>query len=166
MKTQDYHAILEHILEGVYKIQKNGGLKWIMDTDQSETIVSFKMPVMLFLGDTEGQDKLVGRVASRINVPRLCRYCNIPLEKTDNQDFKFKYVQQSKVELYNKQNKRQKLKEMAQYLISNATHKLLFCDQDRGIHGACPLEVVHTVQLGWHVYALNSFFKQKKFWLR
>ena len=48
------------------------------------------------------------------------------------------------------------------YIKAHALHPMQFCDTVRGIHGATPFETVHTIQLGWYVYLLNAFFKQKK----
>ena len=92
----------------------------------------------------------------------MCRYCNIPFQETDNPYYKYTYIKQDSIAKLVRQNNRTKLRSMAYYNIDNATHKLKYCDPERGIHGACPWETVHTVQLGWIIYCLNAFFKQKK----
>lgn len=161
-KLRDYHFILEHIFAPIYEIQNHGGLKWIFNLKGINHDVTLQMPVMLFLGDTEGQDKLVGRLASRNKVKRLCRYCNIPTSKTDDPNFKYVYTQQSHITELVKKNKKIALKEISQYNIENATHKLQYCDNIRGINGATSFEIVHTIQFGWHMYLLNAFFLQKK----
>ena len=163
-KVQDYHAMLEHIFEQIYEVQESGGIQWQFDIDGIKSDVVLKLPVMLFLGDTEGQDKLVGRYSNRsARIARLCRYCTCPTDKTDDPYFKFKYVKQATVENFVKKNQVDSLRGMSHYLCRNAVHRLQFCDQVRGIHGATPFEIVHTIQLGWHVYALLALYKQKKY---
>ena len=58
-------------------------------------------------------------------------------------------------------NKKFKKKKNLLY-IYNATHSLEFCDNIRGIHGACPAEVLHVLQHGIFNYAVNQFMDLKK----
>jgi hypothetical protein len=59
------------------------------------------------------------------------------------------------------QNNAKKLKELSQICIQNAFHDLCFgLHNDRGIHGACPLEILHAVQLGIFKYTRDCFFAQ------
>jgi hypothetical protein len=160
-KLGDYHAVLEHIFKQIYEIQNNGGLEWIFQFGNKLHEVTLKMPVMYFIGDTEGQDKLVGRYSSRINVSRLCRYCNTPYMKTDDPYCKFHYTKQKQISTLIEKGHKERLHNMAMYMFINATHKLEFCDPTRGIHGAVPFEVVHTIQLGWFIYVINAFFSEK-----
>jgi len=163
-KVQDYHAMLEHIFEQIYEAQGTGGIPWCFDFGSGKHNVVLQVPAMLFLGDTEGQDKLVGRYSNRsAQIARLCRYCSCPTDKTDDPYVKYTYVKQRVVEKYIQKNQIESLRQMSHYMIRNAVHRLHFCDQERGIHGATPFEIVHTVQLGWHVYALLAFYKQKKY---
>ena len=160
-KIQDYHAIIGIIMQQVETVQTNGGLKWQFSGHKFK--VTLKMPVMWLLGDTEGQDKLCGRWSNRTHAKHLCRYCNIPREKTDDPFAKSKYIKQNAIMKLLKSKKNEKLKEMAYYPgLNNFLHNLQFCETDRGIHGATPFEIVHTIQLGWHIYLLNAFFRQKK----
>ena len=81
-KVQDYHAMLEHIFEQIYEVQERGGVPWLLEFDGKKRNVVLKIPVMLFLGDTEGQDKLFGCYSNRsARIARLCRYCNCPTDK-------------------------------------------------------------------------------------
>ena len=74
------------------------------------------MPVMFFIGDTEGQDKIVGKFMNCTNnVAHLCRYCDCPTEATDNIAYRFKYVQQTQVETLTKKAKRSFEKDVSSY---------------------------------------------------
>ena len=46
--------------------------------------------------------------------------------------------------------------------IENTWHKIEFCEVERGIHGATPVETLHAIQHGLHEYLIASFFDQRK----
>ena len=48
------------------------------------------------------------------------------------------------------------------HCIQNAWHKIEFCEKNRGIHGATPVETLHAIQHGLHEYLIASFFDQRK----
>jgi hypothetical protein len=93
-KYNDYHAVLRHILKPIVQIQNLGGLKWKWKTDDdSEKTIVLQMPVWNFLGDTEGQDKICGRIACRNTMVNcICRYCNILTNKSDDPDYPFEHT--------------------------------------------------------------------------
>jgi hypothetical protein len=163
-KYNDYHAVLRHILKPIVQIQKLGGLKWKWKTkNDSEKSIVLQMPVWNFLGDTEGQDKLCGRIACRnLMVNCICRYCNTETKECDNPDVDFEHTKMKQMNLIQRNRRENDLKKWSYYGIDNATHDLMYCDQERGIHGACPFEIVHTCQLGLNVYAQTGFFTTKQ----
>jgi len=55
-----------------------------------------------------------------------------------------------------------KLKKLSMHCIENAWHKIEFCEVERGIHGATPVEMLHAIQHGLHEYLIASFFDQRK----
>jgi hypothetical protein len=122
-----------------------------------------QMPVWNFLGDTEGQDKLCGRIACRITMVNcICRYCDILTKKAMILIILLNIQQWNLLTSFKKKRKEDDLKKWSYYGIDNATHELKYCDQERGIHGACPFEIVHTCQLGLNVYAQTAFFTTKQ----
>ena len=53
------------------------------------------------------------------------------------------------------------LQNMSQHLIQNATYRLRFgCQNKRGIHGACPMEMLHATLLGIFKYVRDCLFEQ------
>jgi len=53
-----------------------------------------------------------------------------------------------------------KLKELSQLYLKNAFHGLKFSTaNDRGIHGACPSDMLHAFLLGVFKYLKGVFFK-------
>ena len=162
-KMADYHFILQYILREVYKVQMEGGLNWKFVLKGVAHDVTLKMPVMSFIGDTEGQDKLVGRFANRTKAQKLCRYCDIGTNDANNPWPKeINYTKFTDIKRLQEKNDNVALKKRSYHNIKNATHLLDFCDPDRGINGATPFDIVHTWQHGWHTYTINEFFKQKK----
>ena len=60
-----------------------------------------------------------------------------------------------------KEGNAQKLREMSQICAKNAFHGLRFgMHNDRGIHGACPWELLHAVLLGIFKYVRGCLFEQ------
>ena len=102
-----------------------------------ETFVLFEDASNFFIGDTEGQDKLVGKFMNRSNnVACLCHYCECPTEATNNIAYRFKYVQQMHVETLTRKKQKESLKKMFHHMIENhALYRLQFCDPKRGIRG-------------------------------
>ena len=152
MKLQDYHFVLAKIFEEVYELQTGDGV--------AHTLFGIdcilKIPIFSFIGDTEGHDKLVGRLGSRNKAPTICRYCICPYIDTDNQNVNAAFIKQNDI-----QKGGSILQKLGYYDIKNACHKLLYCDNERGIHGATPGELVHVLQLGIIPYILNTIFGAK-----
>ena len=84
-KSQDLHAMLDHILVGLVKLQKEG-LKWDLIYDgRVFKDVEFVFFVPFIRCDTDEADKLCGSYTNRsLHVSQLCRYCECPTKKSDN----------------------------------------------------------------------------------
>ena len=80
---------------------------------------SLKVPVLTFLGDTEGHDKLVGRLGSHFKVPSLCRYCDCPFDKTYDGYHVAKYILQKEI-----QNGGNILKKLGYYKLKNSFYNI------------------------------------------
>ena len=151
-KLNDYHFILSLIFKSVKEAQQKNGISWELFGKKC----SLKIPVLTFLGDTEGHDKLVGRLGSRFKVPSLCRYCDCPFDKTYDGYHVAKYIVQKDI-----QNGGNILKKLGYYKLKNSCHDFSYCDNERGIHGATPGEIVHVIQHGLIPYIINGFFRAK-----
>jgi len=75
-RAQDLHAMLDHILAGLIKLQKEG-LKWdLIYNGQSFTDVEFVFFVPFMRCNTDEADRLCGAYTNRTwHVKQLCRYC-------------------------------------------------------------------------------------------
>ena len=94
------------------------------------------MPCLFIIGDTEGQDKLCGRMVSRHNIQFLCRYCNIHRDNIDDPFVDSQHTKMSTVHNLVIKQDRPTLASMSMHCIDNAWHDVEFCDTIRGLHGA------------------------------
>jgi len=112
--------------------------------------------------DTDEVDKLCGAHTSRgKNASQLCCYCMCPTDESNNQFAKYRkktpeYIQKlvDKLDLV-------KLKELSQQCIKNAFYKVQFgAHSVQGVHGACPIEMLHAMLLGIFATVQDTFFHQ------
>jgi hypothetical protein len=162
-KLQDYHDILKVILAS-FKRRQHDPPQWqFFGQPDEDQVYLLRLPVLFIIGDTEGHDKLCGRMTSRGIIKHLCRYCNITRENTDDPYCTSECTKMKTVESMYKRGDIQEIKEnMSMHLISNAWHDIVFCDPARGIHGATCGELLHCLQQGIFEYALIQLFKIKK----
>jgi hypothetical protein len=161
-KAADYHAMLSVLLESLKELIADG---MVTDLYYKETLYKdcelvFFVPFVKCDGD-EG-DKLCLSYRSRgANVQQLCRYCQCPTGKTDDPKANYPYKTEPMMRSLLEQNKVQQLKALSQIGVKNAFHGLRFgLHNDRGIHGACPWELLHAILLGIFKYVRDCFFKQ------
>jgi hypothetical protein len=94
-KAQDYHAMLECILESYLEVQTNGFIWDLRYRGETYKDVEF-VPFLMFIKcDTDEADVLCGSYKSRgAGVAQLCRYCTCPTMESDcvHADFPVKTV--------------------------------------------------------------------------
>jgi hypothetical protein len=161
-KAADYHAILSVLLESLFELIDEGMVVDIFFKGKlyKDCELVFFVPFVKCDGD-EG-DKLCCSYRSRgAHVQQLCRYCQCPNAETDNPNADYPYKTEPMLRKLFEQNNVQKLKELSQICIKNAFHGLRFgLHNKRGIHGACPWELLHAILLGVFKYVRDCFFEQ------
>ena len=161
-KAADYHAILSVLLESLFQLIEEGMVVDIFYKGKlyKDCELVFFVPFVKCDGD-EG-DKLAGSYHSRgAHIQQLCRYCQCPNAETDNPHADYPYKTEPMLRKLFEQNNLQKLKELSQIPIKNAFHGLRFgLHNNRGIHGACPWELLHAILLGIFKYVRDCFFEQ------
>jgi hypothetical protein len=161
-KASDYHAILSVILESLFQLIKEGMVVDIFYKGKlyKDCELVFFVPFVKCDGD-EG-DKLCLSYRSRgEHVKQLCRYCQCPNDDTDNPFAEWPFKRETMLKRLFEQNNAQRLKELSQICTKNAFHGLRFgLHNDRGIHGACPWELLHAILLGIFKYTRDCFFVQ------
>lgn len=160
-KINDYHVMMDEILKSFKRAQQEA-IAWMLEYKNQTYQVYFRCPVMFIVGDTDGHDKLIGKYGNRNNTARLCRYCNCPFDSTDDPLFKYKLVSQKKIRKLIERNEETKLNAMSMHCVKNAWHDVLFCDNERGLHGGTLAEIMHCFQHGLFLYVIKSLFAQKR----
>ena len=59
--------------------------------------VRLRTPILTFIGDNEGLDKLCAMYSNRIMSKTICRNCGSTTENCDNPDGKFVYTNQNNI---------------------------------------------------------------------
>ena len=160
--SQDLHAMLDVILASLVRLFKTG-LKWnLVYKGEVYNDIELVFFVPFIRCDTDEADKLCGSYTSRgKNVSQLCRYCRCPTLESDDEFAKYKKkTPQCIQKLVDKQDLA-KLKELSQQCIENAFYKVRFgAHSVQGVHGACPIEMLHAMLLGIFARVRDTFFDQ------
>ncbi len=161
MKQEDYHSILSVILQSYKDCQKKP-VKWIFKHQDFSKEFVLKIPCLFIIGDTEGHDKLCGRLMNRTTSPYLCRYCNIHRDNIDDPFYDSSCTKMSDVIKLVKKKDKTKLNSLSMHLVHNAWNDVQFCDTKYGLHGATLAELLHTLQQGIFEYTIKQLFNTKK----
>lgn len=160
--AQDFHSMLGVVLEGFRELQDTG---FVWDLKYKGKIyegVEFVPFIPFIKCDTDEADKLCAKYTSRGHgVASLCRYCECPTGESDSifADYPRKTV--AKIKELVATNQREALKNLSQQNILNAWYECRFgLHNSEGVHGACPLELLHMLNLGIYKYVRDCFFDQ------
>ena len=162
-KMQDYHNLLEVVLEGLVKLQEKGGFVWDLHYKGNVHKDVHFIPYISHLRvDEKEASSLCGRYGSYTKgVKSYCHNCTCRSEESDNPDARFRFKTPRMINRLVRLNDEEGLKSMSQHNIVNAFHKLQFGrHNERGIHGACPSEMLHAILLGLFLYTRTVFFEQ------
>ena len=153
-KIRDYHYVLNIILKS-YKDAQVADLPWTIQYKGRAYDVRMRVPLLYVIGDTEGHDKLCAHYQCRANagIKSLCRYCDCPNLETGNPRYKGNLTRASTVQRLVDRNDKKKLQQMSYHCVENAFNGVLFCDPNRGINGATPVELLHLLQHGLFLYS-------------
>ena len=154
--------MLDEILSDLPAIQDNG-IKWFVDHKGTRHDVVLRMPILFFIGDTQGQDTLCCHYQSRSNTNRVCRYCNVRLKKCGNPYARWTYYDPKSVKSWLDGDHKDKLKRNSFHDVESALLSLCYGDRDSGgLYSSMPAEIVHTWQHGINKYGYVCFFQQKR----
>jgi hypothetical protein len=158
IKLQDYHNIIEIILEPLKNLQQHP-IAWVFEGEIKQLIC----PILYVTGDTEGADKACCRYQTRGVINYLCRLCNIHKDDIDNPFFeKTKKTKMCDIIKLMEKGDKETMNGMCMHYVFNAFHEIDFCDYDGGNHQSFPPEILHTIQHGLYDYLIPSLFCQKR----
>jgi hypothetical protein len=160
-KNQDYHHMLDIILED-FKLLQKSLIEWdiIVDENNLQTVY-LQLQVLLIMGDTDGHDKLAGRYTSRNGIQKPCRCCNVSFEHTDNPEIVYNYNKHSLINMTTQNTSADTLQSFSIHGVDNAWKDVLFCDHERGLYGSLCPDILHCIKHGLYNYALLALFDRK-----
>lgn len=158
--VEDLHAMIGVILETLDPIQARGFLWDLAYQGIIHRDMHYKIFIPYVKCDNVEADKLCGKYQMRGgNVKHVCRSCNIPMQEANDHLHKVKHKTQRQIQKLVKRGDMEGLKSISQTYLINAFHKVRFnMGSDRGIHGACPTDMLHSLQLGIFQYLRDIFF--------
>jgi len=160
--SQDLHTMMGFVLKGLVQLQKTG-FKWdLFYNGKLYKGVTFEPFVAFMRVDTKEADLMCGKCTNRTrNVKQLCRECECPTLDSDNHLASFRAKTQQRIANLVINKDEPALKNMSQQYILNAFYDIQFGLHNKmGIHGACPMEMLHALLLGVFRYARDIFFEQ------
>lgn len=162
VKAQDLHAMLAVILRNYVKLQATG-FKWdLVYQGRCYEGVEFVMFTPFLRLDSDEAEKLCGKYTARTgNVKQLCRYCECPTDECDRPLAEYPFKTPEKISALIANNDTEGLRMMSQQNIQNTMYQLRFGKHNnQGIHGACPMDMLHAILLGIFRYIRDCFFEQ------
>lgn len=157
-KVEDYHYMLNFLLEEVKSVIGSQGLRWKFIDDDGivhERRLHFRL--MMIIGDTKGADNLVGRFGSHWNTKGLSRDCDIPSKYADDPTHKCKMLRFTQLEeLSIEQLSNISMKRITNHALRDPPN--LYGSSPYGICAATPPDALHVVLLGIMI-RLYQFFK-------
>lgn len=158
--AQDLHTMLAVIFESFLPLQQNGFLWDLVYRGKTYKDVEFVPFVPFIKCDTEEADKLCGKYLSRgRGVKNLCRYCECPNVMTDRPTANYPRKTVTNIASLVEKKDLKGLKDISQQCINNSMYLLRFgLHNDEGVHGGCPMEMLHAILLGMFMYTRDGFF--------
>jgi hypothetical protein len=154
------HHFLDVLLSGLVKAQQEGGLTApILTKDGRQSRLCFKVPLCYVIGDVEGHDDLCARYGSHMTY-RLNRECDCLTDSADNPDVMCTYLKASFLTQLRQRNDNETLQSFSFHNVTNAFDNVCFGANEYGINRATPTEVLHSIQKGWYLYALDGFYSK------
>ena len=158
--VQDWHAQLEVILRGIRSLMKTGFLWDMKHKGKLYRNIHYKVFIPFVKCDNKEANDLCGKYQSGLRgVKCICRYCKCSV--ADAHDYRHQPVMKTEPEIKRMVERKDeaRLQEISQVQVLNACHGLTFNQGNkRGIHGACPLDMLHTILLGSFKYVRTSLF--------
>ena len=150
--------MLDVLLEGFRDIQKRGFMWDLRYRGKTWKDLEF-IPFVIFIKcDTKEANMLCGQF-STYNANFLCRNCQCPRADSDNPAARYAYKGIDMIKPL--EGNVQALKLISQHDIKNAFYKIRFSPMStRGIHGACPSEMLHAILLGNFMYLRDTLYEQ------
>ena len=164
-RQADYHYLLRILLSEMVSFQRLDGIYWVFNFGHGDCPATLEIPVNEIVSDNEGHDKVIARYVDRQGTSNrgLCRYCSCSFGNLGNPFEGIKAKLTSCGPVRNLRNKGdldsiKKLSGMDYKPFHDGLVDIHFSDPERGLHGCCPAEVLHTFQMGLAERSIMSAF--------
>lgn len=159
--NQDLHAQIKAIMGPLKKYLLRGILWDQAYKGKLYRDCHYKFFIPFVKCDNSEANKLCGKYNVGHGIKMICRSCKVPLDETDDHLHECRYKTEDEIKKMVERGDLQWLQAHSQQYLLNAFHDLPFNKGNkRGIHGACPIDMLHTVQLGVFSYIRDIFFHQ------
>ena len=159
-KKQDFHAMLAAFLEPFGPLFDRGFLwdqpyKGVLYRD-----IHYHLYISHVRCDNKEAEDICGKYGMRQGkAKQLCRTCHCLLKKADDHLHEVEYKTEPEVKKLVEKEDLKGLQDISQTYLWNAFWDLPFSKSSRrGIHGACPVDMLHTVELGIYKRVRDIFF--------
>ena len=161
-KAQDLHCMLQKVFASYIKLQKTG-FKW--DPSYKNKLhkdIKFVLFTLFIKVDSDEAEKLCGKFTSRTgNVSMLCRYCQCPTKDSDKPFVRYEVKNVPLIKGMTEADNVEGLRKLSQHCIKNLMHNIRFgLHNNHGIHGACPMDMLHALLFGMFRCIRDCFFEQ------
>jgi hypothetical protein len=162
VKAQDLHDILDVILASYVDVQETGFYWDLSYKNKVYEGIKFVLFTPNLWVDTDEVDKVCGHYSSQgQHVANICQYCTVPTMFADSTTGSWPHKTVDMVYELVEAEDFEGLRKISQQYIQNAFYPLQFgLHNNQGIHGACPLEMLHAILLGMFKYINECFFQQ------
>ena len=161
-KLEDYHAMLDAILDSYVKMQDEGCIldfNYNGKTYKDIEIITFIPYIKV---DNEEADKLCAKFGSRSGgVAHICRYCAVPTHFSGRAAANYPMKTQPQIAALVAAEDLDALQAMSQHSFRNCFYCCNFGLHNlAGVHGACTTDMLHTILLGIFMRVRDGFFQQ------
>ena len=156
------HMQIRFILEesGFSRLQ-NHGFRWNLNYIENIDPVVFTSYVPFIKGNTEGHNHLCSHYTARFSQKQLCRICKCPMFLSGYSKSNFRHRVHKKTDALVCKGHTSELQLLSQNYLKNGFAEVWFgLHNQRGIFGACPGEMLHSISLGWFKHCLQAFSAQ------
>ena len=158
---QDLHAQLDAILKGLNELIETGFLWDIKHKGVLYRDVHLIPFVPFIKCDTKEADDLCGKYQMRSGkVAQICRACKVPTSESNDHLHQCEHKKVADIKRLVAKADTDGLRQCSQSYLINAFHKVKFSKGNgRGIHGACPSDMLHAILLGLFKFIRDVWFK-------
>ena len=154
--------MLQKVFASYIKLQQTG-FKWDLSCQNKlHKDVEFVLFTPFIKVDSDEAEKLCGKFTSRTgNVSMLCRYCQCPTKDSDKPFARYEVKNVPLIKGMTEADDVEGLRKLPQHCIKNLMYNIRFrLHNNHGIHGACPMDMLHALLLGMFRCIRDCFFEQ------